>query len=99
MPDPSDIIVHVGLHKCASTWLQQQVFSRSDLGLCTPWGPMAHNAPSEFVNIDPLAFDAAATRARFDAARKQKGIAIVSHEALSSRPHHGRYYAPEVAER
>ncbi len=99
MPDPSEIIVHVGLHKCASTWLQKKIFARADLGIQCPWGPMAHAAPSEFVSVDPLAFDHKATRGRFDEKVSGDGVAIVSHEALSSRPHHGHYYAPQVAER
>jgi hypothetical protein len=100
--DP-DVIVHVGLHKCGSTWLQKSIFSREDYGLCTPWGEMSHMAVTEFVDVDPMCFDASATRRKYDDAltgvQQDSNIAIVSHEALSSRPHHGKYYAPLVAQR
>lgn len=105
MTDTPDILIHVGLHKCGSTWLQKNVFSRVDYGVCTPWGDMAHMAVTEFVDVDPLCFDAAVVRAQFDESLAALGragadkVAVVSHEALSSRPHHGKYYAPEAAKR
>lgn len=99
------ILIHVGLHKCASTWLQNTLFSRDDLGFVAPWGTMSHSAVTEFVTVDPLDFDpgTAARNLRNAADAKTiehgRGIRILSHEALSSRPHHGQYYAPTVAER
>ena len=100
--DPQ-ILVHVGLHKCGSTWLQKELFCRSEYGFSAPWGAMSHAAVTEFVEPDPLCFDAQQTRAAFDAALRtcssDAPITVVSHEALSSRPHHGKYYAPYVADR
>ncbi|WP_262386614.1 hypothetical protein ROLI_045370 (plasmid) [Roseobacter fucihabitans] len=96
-------LLHVGLHKCGSTWLQKEVFNRPDYGISAPWGPMSHQAVTEFVAIDPLCFDPKAARARFDEVRSDdtagNDVAVISHEALSSRPHHGKYYAPDVAHR
>lgn len=101
-PEPQ-ILIHVGLHKCGSTWLQKEVFCRSDYGISAPWGAMAHAAVSEFVDPDPLCFDPAVTREKFDSALQagpaDTPVAVISHEALSSRPHHGKYYAPYVADR
>ena len=97
------VLLHLGLHKCASTWLQKNVFSRGDLGIASPWNDMAHLAVTEFVDVDPLCFDAAALRQKFDDAcadlTDTPKVLTVSHEALSSRPHHGRYHAPHVADR
>lgn len=97
------VLVHVGLHKCGSTWLQKEIFARPDYGFSAPWGPMSHQAVTEFVAIDPLCFDPAGARDRFDTALQAQGtkapVTVISHEALSSRPHHGRYYAPYVADR
>lgn len=97
------ILIHVGLHKCGSTWLQKQLFCRPDYGFSAPWGAMSHRAVTEFAALDPLCFDAAVSRAAFDAAlhadRSDAPVAVISHEALSSRPHHGKYYAPYVADR
>jgi hypothetical protein len=97
-------LIHVGLHKCASTWLQNILFSDPETGFAAPWGSMSHRAVTEFVTVDPLVFDADQTRRRFaeaaDLAVPVEGKSIViSHEALSSRPHQGRYYAPSVADR
>src|SRR6056297_773490 len=101
--DTSPVLLHVGLHKCASTWLQKNMFDNPDIGLVSPWGRMASVAVTEFATVDPLAFDAVQTRVRLLAAADPVDIgdrmAVLSHEALSSRPHHGRYYAPHVAER
>ncbi|GIT89308.1 hypothetical protein [Roseobacter sp. OBYS 0001] len=97
------ILIHVGLHKCGSTWLQKQLFCRPDYGFSAPWGAMSHRAVTEFAALDPLCFDAAVSRAAFDAAlhadRSDAPVAVISHEALSSLPHHGKYYAPYVADR
>lgn len=100
--DQLPVLVHVGLHKCASTWLQQNMFDNPRIGLVSPWGRLASIAVSEFVNVDPLAFDAGVTRRRLAEAASPAacdGLAVLSHEALSSRPHQGQYYAPYVAER
>lgn len=101
-PEPQ-ILVHVGLHKCGSTWLQKEVFCRPDYGFTAPWGAMSHMAVTEFVTQDPLCFDPAITRGKFDSALHDgpadTPVAVISHEALSSRPHHGVYYAPHVADR
>ena len=80
------------------------IFSRPDLGFASPWAT-SHMAVTEFVTVDPLDFDPLKTAARFHAAEAQGPfksaslLRVLSHEALSSRPHHGQYYAPLVAER
>lgn len=60
-------------------------------------------AVTEFVTIDPVNFDHEKTRRNLSDAVPdlwRDGVtSVISHEALSSRPHHGRYYAPEVARR
>jgi len=98
------VLLHVGLHKCGSTWLQHTMFDNAHIGFVSPWGKLPAIAVTEFVAIEPLAFDGAAVRARLDAAAKlpagsRNQTLVLSHEALSSRPHHGSYYAPEVAAR
>jgi hypothetical protein len=96
-------LLHVGLHKCASTWLQQHVFENTGIGLHSPWGGMAHQAVTEFVTVDPLHFSASAARANLARTARPAPpgtkICVMSHEALSSRPWQGVYYAPYVAER
>ncbi|HED53163.1 MAG TPA: hypothetical protein ENJ00_03060 [Phycisphaerales bacterium] len=100
---PAPLIIHVGLHKTGTTWLQNRVFTNNDLGFHSPWGPMASPAVAEFMLVDPLAFDAKATHERLapdiTAARDRGLIPVLSHEGLSSRPVRGTYYAPTVAKR
>ncbi len=97
------MLLHVGLHKCASTWLQTHFFDNAEIGVHSPWGGMAHHAVTEFVTVDPLRFSAEEARARlYGVARPAPPgaeICVMSHEALSSRPWQGSYYAPYVADR
>ena len=101
--DETPFLVHVGLHKTASTWLQQNVFAENDAGFFSPWGGMAHAAVTEFVGVDPIEFSP--EQARINLARQAKPIpanariCVLSHESLSSRPKRGMYYAPYVAQR
>jgi len=100
---PARLLIHVGLHKTGTTWLQDRVFINNALGFESPWGPMASPAVAEFMLVDPLSFDAQATLNRLgkeiDAARAKGYIPVLSHEGLSSRPVRGTYYAPTVANR
>lgn len=97
------VLLHVGLHKTGTTWLQDRVFTNHALGFDSPWGPMASPAIAEFMLVDPLAFDASAAKERLlpdiESSRAKGFIPVVSHEGLSSRPTQGMYYAPAVAER
>lgn len=101
---PGDgLLLHVGLHKTGTTWLQRRVFGEERLGFAAPWGGLADAAVQEFVLVDPFAFDADAARARLwpplaDAAASGR-VPVFSHEALSSRPHEGLYHASAVLER
>lgn len=100
---PAPLLLHVGLHKTGTTWYQDKVFSREEAGFAVPWGRMASVAVTEFMLVDPFRFDAKAARDRIwpagDEARGRGLVPVLSHEALSSRPHEGRYYAPTVADR
>jgi len=102
-PQPAPLIIHVGLHKTGTTWLQNRVFTNAELGFHSPWGPMASPAVAEFMLVDPLAFEARTTLDRLgpeiQAARDRGLIPVLSHEGLSSRPVRGTYYAPTVAKR
>ena len=60
------MIVHIGYHKTASSWLQRHVFGNPETGLQTvgKFGP--DHPVRQFVRARPLEFDAAATRALFE---------------------------------
>lgn len=98
------VLLHVGLHKTATTWLQKRIFAAPDGGFVTPWGPQAGQSITEFVAVDPLKFDPLAARRRFEEslaamADREGKIPTISHEGLSSRPNLGQFYAPLAAER
>ncbi|MEM6680999.1 MAG: sulfotransferase [Pseudomonadota bacterium] len=94
-----NVYIHVGLHKTGTTLLQKKVFPKLTDHILFPWGYQSHRAVTEFVTIEPLSFDAQALRDEFDFETIKHPGMLFSHEALSSRPHHGRFYAPYVAER
>ena len=98
----SPILIHVGLHKCGSTWLQKHMFNNEEIGFSSPWGEQAALCVSEIISIDPLTFCPSATLEKFNKNAKigkRDSYRVISHEALSSRPHHGSYYSKEVAQR
>lgn len=101
----SALLLHVGYHKTATTWLQNAVFSRESLGFTSPWGPQAGIAVDEFVLVSPFRFDANQARSRFDAglaeARDKGLVPVLSNEALCGQPiSGGRFeYGKYVLER
>jgi hypothetical protein len=96
----AELLIHVGLHKTASTWLQDHLFHNDSAGFCAPWGTMSHAAVNHFVTVNPLHFDGERTRSYFlpeiERAASQGLVPVLTHEALSSQPLLGQYYAPQV---
>jgi hypothetical protein len=86
----SALLLHVGYHKTATTWLQNAVFSQESLGFTSPWGSQAGIAVDEFVLVSPFRFDARQARSRFDAGLAEahdKGLVpVLSNEALCGQP-------------
>ena len=97
MPAP---IIHIGLHKTATSFLQRQVFSNTQM-FQTPWGaPLSGRAIEYFVLCHPMRFSAQAARADFEAALEDdRRIPVISHERLSGRPMLGIYDSDRVADR
>lgn len=98
------LVIHIGYHKTGTTLLQKQVFSRSELGLCTPWGTQAHKAVDEFITVNPFLFEPQSCRNRLGdqicEAREAGLVPIMSQEALSGRAiGQAFHYGPYVAER
>lgn len=98
------LVIHIGLHKTGTTWLQRRVFADERMGYLslTPTG-QSNEATDAFVTVDPLAFDPAAARHRFrpllDGAQAKGLIPIISQERLSSDPSFGGYYFTDVVDR
>jgi hypothetical protein len=98
----SDVLVHIGYHKCASSWLQAHLFGREDLGL--GWLRKSAGSPvRRFVDADPLDFDADALRRELGPLlelRSARGLLpVISMERLSGHPFSGGYDCKEIADR
>lgn len=101
----SPILVHLGYHKTATTWLQNAIFSDETLGFVSPWGPQAGVAVDEFVLANGFRFDATRARSHFEEglaeAQTQGLVPVLSNEALCGQPiSGGRFtYGKYVVER
>lgn len=96
------ILVHIGLQKTGTTFLQRHVFSQPNLGFELIWGVRDGWAIEHFVVRDTLDFDPEAVRADFESARGMSdGVvcSVISHEDLSGYPVLGKYYSELAADR
>ena len=101
MNDRLPILVHLGLHRTGTTWLQQGLFAAT--------GPGFHPALSLEQAIDllvrphPLAWDPSPAREAVAAgvaeAVQRHRVPVVSCEELSGNPHAGNRTAPTILER
>ena len=95
------VLVHLGLHKTATTWLQNTIFADREWGFATPWSRA--EVLERFVLVDAMRFEAAATRGEMEPGRRRAEdegcVAVLSHERLSGNPHSGGYDRREIAER
>lgn len=94
-------LVHIGLHKTGTTFLQRNIFGAPQTPLHQVWG--FGEIVERVILPHPMRFDAAAHRAAFDAAWNAlsdgRGVPVISHEALSGVPSAGRYNGHEIAGR
>lgn len=94
------LLVHIGYHKTATSFLQKRVFTDRDR-FCQPWGAQSSHAVEWFILTHPQRFSpAAARRDFFDRIEGGEGaLPVISHEALSGNPIRGRYYLEQVSAR
>ncbi|WP_018416951.1 sulfotransferase family protein [Teredinibacter turnerae] len=92
------LVIHIGLHKSGTTFLQKEVFCNLSLGFSCPKGKDALAATHEFVNREPTTFDPLLVRKRFapllEHADREGLVPVISDERLSSIPERGRYHLP-----
>jgi len=97
------VIVHIGYHKTASSWLQRHVFGNPQTGLQTVGKLGADHPVRQLVRIRPLEFDAAPMRALFEPLlqplRDAGLVPVVSWERLSGHAVSGGYDSKELANR
>lgn len=100
MPPNPTILVHIGYHKTATSFLQSRIFSDPRL-FCQPWGTPSSEAVEWFVLEHPQRFSAERARKDFlgNVPADSSVLPVISHEALSGQPRGGRYYADRVVDR
>jgi hypothetical protein len=54
---PNTLLVHIGLPKAGSTWLQRQVFDNRELGFISPWGQQSIVTLEQVRARDSFVFD------------------------------------------
>jgi hypothetical protein len=101
--EKAPLLVHIGLHKTASSWLQKHFFNDPTRGFSEEIVPSRHELMARFGTPDLLAFNPAETAAHYapaiEAARNAGLTAVISHERLSGHPSSGAHDRRLIAER
>ncbi|MCB9898544.1 MAG: sulfotransferase [Planctomycetes bacterium] len=91
-------LIHIGYHKTGTSWLQERLFPRRDLG----WMRVSLKQP-RFHAPHSFDFDAESYRAhylpRVAQATEEGAVPVLSGERLSGNPHSGGYDSKEIADR
>ena len=99
---PAPLLLHVGLHKTGSTWLQRNLFTCPARGFCQHSEPR-HALVERLVIQHSLSFNAEETRAIYapalENARRDGRTLVLSHERLSGYPSSGSHDAALIAQR
>lgn len=93
-PEPPPLLIHIGLHKTGSTWLQKRVFAAKhghEIAYCGDV-KLIH---AQFILPDSDEFDPEAPRRTFapllETAAQAGQLAVISDEALGGRPFHAKF--------
>jgi hypothetical protein len=97
-----DVLLHLGLHRTGSTWLQQRVFDGRD-GRPTPMVPDRAESARRIVLAREEDFDADELRRwlaeRVESVRRAGGLPVLSNERFSGNPHSGWFDAQRTFDR
>ena len=92
----NDLLIHIGYHKTATTWLQQVVFRRQKMGF-----QRIHTNVPDFLQHGYFSFDAEKCRNSIEHqvvdATSRGVIPVLSHERFSGNPQSGGYDSKEIA--
>ena len=95
------MLLHIGYHKTATSWLQRHLFGNPDAGLVAPWS--IPEVTGRLIRPHPLDWDADAATAFFRDGRERaegEGLACtLSNEELAGNPHSGAFNCTIIAER
>ncbi|MFP4099094.1 hypothetical protein [Coleofasciculus sp.] len=99
----SQILIHVGYPKTASTWLQKSVFADDTTGYFAPWGAKSTQLRREFVTPAYSNISAEVIRKTFEPglqeAAQRRLIPVLSDENLSGTLSIGKGWKKEVVNR
>jgi hypothetical protein len=95
------LLIHIGYHKTATTWLQEHLFRNPDLGLAVRNG--GDRIIREFVAPGPFAFEPASAQAVLSKhtlpGPTSRHLPVITQERLSGSPHSGGYDSQIIADR
>lgn len=97
----SKLLIHIGLHKTGSTWMQNDWFVNDDLPFICPW---ARNSLLNYIiNPHPLIFDSEQVQLKYQETIEKlhalKKTVVFSHERFSGCPGSGGFDTVEIAGR
>ena len=96
------VLVHVGLHKTGTTWLQRRLFQALD-GQCIAYCGDIKFIYREFIVPEIGVFSADEARHAFssliETARANDRLPVISGEALAGRPFHAKFHRSVIAQR
>lgn len=99
---PRAVLLHLGLHRTGSTWLQQRVFDGRD-GRPTPMVPDRAESARRIVLAREEDFDADELRRwlaeRVESVWRAGGVPVLSNERFSGNPHSGWFDAQRTFDR
>jgi hypothetical protein len=97
------LLIHVGYHKTASSWLQNCIFSNESLGFYAPWTVNTGEVAQVFLMANEYRYDIEQARRTFEkgrrTARAKSLLPVLSNQDLCGYPMYGQYYGRQVAER
>ena len=95
------LLVHIGYHKTASSWLQQHLFNNHQCGFTSPFS--VAEISNYLISPHALDFNPKECKTIFSsliaAALSEGLVPVISSERLSGNPHSGGYDTKELADR
>lgn len=94
------LLIHIGYHKTASTWLQRDLFRNDRIGFYSPW--RREKIATDLILPDGLTFNKGQIRSTYegglDKASALDKVPVISHERLAGYPASGGYDCKKIAD-
>ena len=92
-----ELLVHIGYHKTASTWLQENLFDNPDSGFQRFFSQK--DARDKIALANPLDFNAQELKKYYEEQIDSDKYSVISNERLSGNPHSGGYDSKDIADK